>query len=172
MAPAAVTLRSARAEDAPAICLIYNQGIEDRVATLETDLRTPEERREWLASRGPRHPVIVAESAGSKGAAGTVVGWGSLNVFNPREAYRHVADFSAYVERGWRGKGVGHRLLERLIALAREIGYHKMVLSTFPTNAEGVRLYERLGFSRVGVYREQGLLDGRWVDTLIMEKLL
>ena len=104
---AAVTLRPARAGDAEAVCLIYNQGIEDRVATLETDLRAPPERREWLAARGPRHPVIVAESGG------VVVGWGSLNPFSAREAYRHAADFSVYVEREWRGKGVGHRLLER-----------------------------------------------------------
>ncbi len=163
---AEVTLRPARAGDAEAVCLIYNQGIEDRVATLETELRTPEERREWMAARGPRHPVIVAESGG------VLVGWGSLNLFNARPAYRHVADFSVYVERAWRGRGVGHRLLDRLIEIAREIGYHKMALSTFPTNTGGVRLYERLGFSRVGVYREQGMLDGLWVDTLIMEKLL
>jgi phosphinothricin acetyltransferase len=163
---APLTLRPARAGDAEAVCAIYNQGIEDRVATLEIELRTPEERREWMAARGPRHPVIVAESEG------VLIGWGSLNVFNARPAYKHVADFSVYVERAWRGKGVGHRLLERLIEIAREIGYHKMVLSTFPTNAGGVRLYERLGFSRVGVYREQGMLDHQWVDTLIMEKLL
>jgi phosphinothricin acetyltransferase len=163
---ATVTLRPARAEDTDAVCLIYNQGIEDRVATLETELRTPEERHEWMAARSPRHPVIVAESGG------VLVGWGSLNVFNARPAYRHVADFSVYVERAWRGKGVGHHLLERLIEIAREIGYHKMVLSTFPTNTGGVRLYERLGFSCVGVYHEQGMLDGQWVDTLIMEKLL
>jgi L-amino acid N-acyltransferase YncA len=162
----ALALRPARPGDAEAVCLIYNQGIEDRVATLETEPRTPAERREWMAARGPRHPVIVAESGA------IIVGWGSLNVFNTRPAYRHVADFSVYVERAWRGKGVGHRLLERLIELAREIGYHRMVLSTFPTNAGGVRLYERLGFSRVGVYREQGMLDGRWIDTLIMERLL
>lgn len=162
----ALALRPARPGDAGAICLIYNQGIEDRVATLETEPRTPEERHEWMAKRGPRHPVIVAESGA------VLVGWGSLNVFNPRPAYRHVADFSVYVERAWRGKGAGHRLLERLIEIAREIGYHKMVLSTFPTNTGGVRLYERLGFSRVGVYHEQGMLDGGWVDTLIMEKLL
>jgi len=163
---AAVTLRPAAASDAAAICLIYNQGIEDRVATLETELRTPAERREWLAARGPRHPVIVAE------ADGAIVGWGSLNVFNARPAYQHVADLSVYVERGWRGRGVGHRLLEGLVDRARAIGYHKMVLATFPTNAGGARLYERLGFTRLGVYREQGMLDGQWVDTLIMEKLL
>jgi L-amino acid N-acyltransferase YncA len=159
-------VRPATAADAAAICEIYNQGIEDRLATLETELRTPEERRQWLASRGPRHPVVVAEHEGR------VAGWGSLNSFNPREAYRHVVDFSIYVERAHRGKGVGKVLLPRLVELAREHGYHKMVLSAFPFNPSGMALYEKLGFRTVGIYKEQGMLDGRWVDTIIMEKLL
>jgi phosphinothricin acetyltransferase len=160
-------LRPATADDAEAICRIYNQGIQDRVATLETELRTPEERRGWLAARGPRHPVIVAEAAD-----GAVVGWGSLNVFNPREAYRHVADFSIYVDRGARGTGVGRAMLTRLIELGREHGYHKLVLSAFPTNASGMALYTRLGFRTVGIYKEQGRLDGHWVDTIVMERML
>ena len=161
-----IEVRPATPGDAGTICLIYNQGIEDRVATLDTDLRTPDERRQWLAGRGPRHPVIVAE------ARGDVVGWGSLNAFSPRKAYDSVADFSIYIERGWRGKGVGSRLLERLIELARELGYHKLVLSAFPWNTGGMALYEKLGFRTVGIYKEQGKLDGKWADTIIMEKLL
>ena len=162
----ALSTRLATATDAAAICEIYNQGIEDRLATLETELRTPEERRQWLASRGPRHPVIVVEEQGR------VVGWGSLNAYNPREAYRFVADFSIYVARDRRGTGVGRSLLTRLIELAHEHGYHKMVLSAFPFNPPGMALYEKLGFRTVGIYKEQGLLDGRWVDTIVMEKLL
>ena len=161
-----IAVRPANPADAALLCTIYNQGIEDRVATLETELRTPEERRQWLAARSPRHPVIVAE------AGGQVVGWGSLNAFNPRKAYHYVADFSVYIERGWRGKGVGSRLLARLIELGRELGYHKLVLSAFPTNAGGMALYEKFGFRTVGIYKEQGRLDGQWVDTIIMEKLL
>jgi L-amino acid N-acyltransferase YncA len=103
---------------------------------------------------------------------GQVVGFGSLNVFNPRKAYDHVADFSLYVERSWRGKGVGGRLLQALIERARAIGFHKLVLSAFPFNRGGMALYEKHGFRTVGIYKEQGLLDGRWVDTIIMEKLL
>lgn len=160
-------VRLAAEADADAICRIYNQGIEDRVATLETELRTPDERRQWLAGRSPRHPVIVAETA-----RGEIAGWGSLNVFNARPAYRFVADFSVYVDREYRGKGVGRVLLSRLIELAREHGYHKLVLSAFPFNTGGMALYERLGFRTVGIYREQGQLDGRWVDTIVMEKLL
>ncbi|HEY5725531.1 MAG TPA: arsinothricin resistance N-acetyltransferase ArsN1 family A [Methylomirabilota bacterium] len=161
-----VSVRPATPDDAAAICTIYNQGIEDRVATLETELRTPEERRQWMAARGPRHPVVVATTDGA------VVGWGSLNAFNPRPAYDHVADLSVYVERAWRGRGVGKALLQHVLGLARQLGYHKMVLATFPYNDAGLALYQRMGFSPVGVYHEQGKLDGRWVDVLIMEQLL
>jgi L-amino acid N-acyltransferase YncA len=160
-------MREATREDAAAIATIYNQGIEDRSATLETQLRTADERAEWLAMRGPRHPVLVAVDS-----AGTVMGWGSLNVFNPRPAYDSVADLSVYVAREQRGRGIGDALLGALETRARKIGYHKIVLAAFPSNAPGMRLYERHGFSTVGVYHEQGLLDGQWVDVIIMEKIL
>jgi len=77
-----------------------------------------------------------------------------------------------YVERTWRGRGVGRVLLARLVELGREHGFHKLVLSAFPFNQAGVALYEKLGFRTVGIYQEQGLLDGTWVDTIIMERLL
>jgi phosphinothricin acetyltransferase len=160
-------VRPATAADAAAICLIYNQGIEDRLATLETELRTPDERRQWLAARSPRHPVIVAEAPG----AGPVA-WASLNVFNAREAYQFVADISVYVERQWRGKGAGRVLLARLVELGREHGFHKLVLSAFPFNPGGMALYEKMGFRTVGIYEQQGQLDGQWVDTIVMERLL
>jgi L-amino acid N-acyltransferase YncA len=160
-------IRSATPDDAAAIARIYNQGIEDRLATLETQPRTPEERVEWLAARGPRHPVLVASDDD-----GAVVGWGSLNQFNPRPAYDHVVDFSVYVGREQRGRGIGDALLRALEERARALGYHKMVLAAFPHNAPGMRLYERHGFSTVGIYREQGMLDGRWVDVIVMEKIL
>ncbi|MGH7334206.1 MAG: arsinothricin resistance N-acetyltransferase ArsN1 family A [Candidatus Rokuibacteriota bacterium] len=159
-------IRPAGLDDAEIICTIYNQGIEDRLATLETEQRTPAERREWLAARGPRHPVFVTE------VNGVVVGWASLNVFNARPAYRHVADVSVYVERSWRGRGVGRRLLAHLADVARALGYHKLVLAAFPFNQAGMALYERVGFRTVGTYCEQGQLDGRWVDVIVMERLL
>jgi L-amino acid N-acyltransferase YncA len=161
-----VSVRPATPDDAAVICAINNQGIEDRIATLETELRTPEERRQWMAARGPRHPVVVAITYGQ------VVAWGSLNPFNPRPAYDNVVDLSVYVERAWRGRGVGKALLQHVLGLARQIGYHKMVLATFPYNDAGLALYRRMGFTPVGVYQEQGKLDGRWVDVLIMEQLL
>ncbi len=161
-----VTVRAAAAADVEAICAIHNQGIVDRIATLDTTLRTPDDCRAWLDERGPRQPVLVAD------LEGLVVGWASLNRFNPRPAYDHVADFSVYVEREWRGKGVGRQLLDCLIARARDAGYHKMVLAAMAYNSAGLALYTRAGFTRVGIYHEQGQLDGEWVDVAIMEKLL
>ena len=160
-------VRDATPADAAAIAAIYNQGIEDRVATLETETRTAEERTQWLALHGPRHPVLVAVDGDRE-----VVGWASLNAFNPRPAYDHVVDFSVYVARERRGRGIGDTLLSALELRARGIGYHKMVLAAFPTNVAGMRLYERHGFRTVGIYREQGRLDGRWVDVVIMDKIL
>ncbi|HEX2112806.1 MAG TPA: arsinothricin resistance N-acetyltransferase ArsN1 family A [Alphaproteobacteria bacterium] len=161
-----VAIRPALAEDAAAIARIYNEGILDRVATLETETRSAEERRQWLAGKSARHPVFVAE------AAGAVVAWGSLNVFNARSCYDHVADFSVYVARECRGRGLGALMLAHLIEAARAIGFHKLVLSTLPFNEAGVALYERMGFRQAGIYREQGQLDGKWVDILVMEKIL
>jgi L-amino acid N-acyltransferase YncA len=161
-----ICIRPANRADVPDITRIYNEGIRDRLATLETEERTSEERLAWLEARGERHPVLVAERAGA------IAGWGSLNGFNPRPAYAHVADFSIYVGEEARGTGVGKALMAALIARARELGYHKLVLAAFPHNEAGMRLYNRFGFREVGVYREQGLLDGRWVDVIIMERLL
>ena len=161
-----IRIRPATPADVPDITRIYNEGIRDRLATLETEERTPEERLAWLEARDQRHPVLVAERAGG------IAGWGSLNVFNPRPAYMHVADFSIYVGREARGAGIGKALLAALIERARDLGYHKLVLAAFPHNEAGMRLYSHFGFREVGVYREQGLLDGAWVDVVIMERLL
>jgi L-amino acid N-acyltransferase YncA len=160
-----IKLRDATRADVPRICDIHNQGIADRVATLDVEPHTLEEQLEWFHRHGPRHPVVVAE------AIGDIIGWASLNQFSPRAAYRFVADLSVYIDRQWRGQGIGGLLLQEVVTRAPSMGYHKIVLSAFPFNQAGMRLYEKFGFRTVGVYREQGLVDGRWVDTIIMEKL-
>lgn len=161
-----LVIRAARFADLPAIRDIRNQGILDRIATLDTDPHSMEETHAWFDKHGPRHPVLVAETQEG------IAGWASLNVFNSRRAYQYVADLSVYISRERRGQGIGTKLLEAIIPVGRKLGYHKLVLSAFPFNPAGMRLYERQGFTTVGVYKEMGLIDGQWVDTIIMEKLL
>lgn len=163
---AGAEVRAVERPDLDAVRRIYNEGIEDRIATLETTLRDEAAMAAWLDARGPRHPVLVAV------AEGDVVGWASINPYNQRCAYAGVGELSVYVARSHRGQGVGGRLLSALEAAARELAYHKLVLFTFPWNALGQGLYRKRGYREVGVFEAQGILDGRFVDVMAMEKRL
>ncbi len=162
------TVRDARPADIPGIIAVRNQGIDDRHATLDTEPYSIAEGRAWFDAHDTRHPILVALDPEREAMAG----WASLNVFNPRPGYRLVAELSVYVERTYRARGVGSRLLEALLDRARALEYHKVVLTAMAHNAAGRALYARFGFREVGIFKEQGLVDGRWVDTVIMEKIL
>lgn len=161
-----ISINELKPSDLPRVTQIYNQGIEDRVATLELDPKTQEEVARQLTERDARFEVLVARDGQQ------IVGWASLNPYSHRCAYAGVADLSIYVARDARGKGVGERLLVELERRARARDFHKIVLFTFPFNEAAQRLYRRRGFREVGVFKEQGQLDGRFVDCMIMEKLL
>jgi L-amino acid N-acyltransferase YncA len=162
-----LVIRGGRRDDIVEMTRIYNQGIEDRIATLEVDSKSQADVEQWLIDDPPtRYEVIVAE------ADGKLAGWAALRPYSHRCAYAGVADLSIYVERNARGKGVGDQLLTALEKRARENAFHKIVLFTFPFNEAGQRLYRKRGFREVGTFREQGTLDGRFVDVVAMEKIL
>ena len=155
--------RAAAAEDADAIARIYNEGIGDRVATFETEPRTAEDILVWLESS---HPLVVAE------ADGEVLAWAVAHEYRPRACYSGVADFSVYVSRGRRGRGVGRTTVQALIDECERRGYWKLVSRIFPENEASLALCRALGFREVGVYRRHGRLDGEWRDCVIVELLL
>lgn len=161
-----VRVRPARISDATAIAAIYNQGIEDRVATFETSLYSAQERAHWISDRDPRFAVLVAQTDAK------VVGWLSLNPYSARAVYRFVADISIYVDRAARGQRVGTRLLQAGLDWARQNNFHKLVLTLFPENRAARRLYQTNGFQSVGILHQQAKLDGQWRDTELMECLL
>jgi L-amino acid N-acyltransferase YncA len=159
-------IRQAVEKDIESILLIYNQGIEDRIATLETETKDYKYMKNWFESHSGRYRVIVAE------AEGQIVGWASLNPYNNRCAYLGVADLSIYISRESRGRGVGGKLLKAIETVAKENDFHKIVLFTFPFNQLGQGLYRKQGYREVGVFKNQGLLDSQYVDVMAMEKLL
>ncbi|WP_409250758.1 arsinothricin resistance N-acetyltransferase ArsN1 family A [Bacillus sp. SCS-153A] len=161
-----ITIRKADDSDLEKILTIYNQGIQDRVATLETDLKDHAYMTHWLKAHQGRYTGIVAELEGE------LIGWAALNPYSTRKAYAGVADLSVYIERNSRGKGIGGMLLSGLETKAKENGFHKMVLFTFPFNELGQRLYKKCGFQEVGTFKNQGILDGKYVDVMAMEKIL
>ena len=156
-------VRPAAPEDAAAIARIYNQGIEDRVATFETRPRTSNDVLGWLDGR---HPVIVVEDAGE------VVAFASASSYRSRECYDGVAEFSVYVDRDRRGHGTGRAAMLGLIDAAERAGFWKLVSRIFPENEASLRLMRSLGFREVGRYERHARLDGAWRDVVIVEKLL
>lgn len=160
-----LSTRAASAADLEAVRHIYNQGIEDRIATLDTGAKSLEDMAAWWSQHDERYVVLVATEGQD------VVGWASLNRFSHRCAHNAIADLSVYVARPKRGKGVGNVLLRDLERRA-STSFHKIVVHALDDNAAGKRLYAAAGFREVGVFREHGQLDGRLVDVVAMEKLL
>jgi L-amino acid N-acyltransferase YncA len=157
--------RAASAEDRESIARIYNEGIEDRTGTFETDLRTADDVLGWIDGG---YPLMVSEND-----TGEIVAWASAPPYRPhRAAYGGVAEFSIYVARAERGRGVGRATLEALIEEAARRGYWKLVSRIFPENEASLALCRSLGFREVGVYRRHGKLDGKWRDVVIVELLL
>ncbi len=152
--------------DAAHIAQIYNAGIAERKATFETEPRSVaqiEERLEKL----DRYPLLVVADGD-----GSVVGWAGLSEYRPRDCYAGIADFSIYLSLEARGRGIGKQLLRSLIDAARERGFWKLVSRVFPSNAPSRGLCRACGFREVGIYERHGKLDGRWLDAVIVEKLI
>ncbi len=155
--------RAATLDDAEAIARIYNQGIEDRVATFETRPRTAADIQGWFAGR---YPVVVVEDAGQ------VLAFAAASTYRPRECYSGVAEFSVYVAREARGRGAGRAAMQALIAAAGAAGFWKLLSRIFPENMASRELCRSVGFREVGVYEKHGQLDGLWRDVVIVERLI
>lgn len=156
--------RAAEPDDAPAITRIYNQGIEDRVATFETRERTEAEVRERLS--GP-HPAVVALND-----SGEVVAFAWSSPYSARSAYAGIGEHSLYVAREARGQGYGAAALCALMDAARQAGLHKLTSRIFTDNPASRRLHLRCGFREVGTHLRHAPLDGEWRDVMVVEVLL
>lgn len=155
-------VRLATPADAAEMAVIYNQGIEDRVGTFETELRTEAMVASWFDGS---HPIVVVEEEG------TAIAYASTSLYRPRPCYAGIAEFSVYVRRDWRGKGAGRLAMKRLLHESEAAGFWKLVSRVFVENAASRGLLRSLGFREVGVYEKHGQLDGIWRDVAIVEYL-
>jgi L-amino acid N-acyltransferase len=158
-------LRDARPEDLGAIDAIYNHYVATSDCTLQLEPGTAGERAAWFAAQGAL-PVLVAEEEG------VIVGWGALVRFQPRAGYRFSVEDSVYVRHDARGRGIGRALLVELIARARVLGAH-CILGKITGRQEGsLALHAQLGFTEVGRLREVGFKFDRWVDVVLVQRML
>ena len=157
------SIRPATTSDAAAVAAIYNEGIEDRLATFETRPRSAEEVAGWLSEE---LPFLVAT------AEEEVVGFARVSPYSDRCVYDGVGEHGVYVARAARGEGLGRQLLEALCDEAERVGLYKLTSRVFTDNAASRRAHVAAGFHEVGVQRRHGRLDGRWKDCVLVERLL
>jgi len=155
--------RKATPDDAVAITAIYNQGIEDRVATFEIRPRYAREIEGWFDGV---HPIVVIEEDGR------VIAFAATFNYRSRDCYAGIAETSLYVARDSRRRGAGRLAMTALIEEAERGGFSKLVSRVFPENVASLKLIESLGFRAVGTYEKHGRLDGVWRDVVIVERLI
>ena len=160
-------MRDAREADASGILRIYNDAVVSTTAIWNDQLASLESRLAWLTERRQSgYPVLVA-------AEGTdIFGYASFGAFRPWDGYRHTVEHSVYVDGAARQRGIGHALMNELIARARAMSKHVMVAGIEASNEPSLKLHARLGFAKVGHLRSVGRKFDRWLDLVFMQLML
>jgi phosphinothricin acetyltransferase len=163
-----VILRDANEDDMPVVLAIYAHHVIHGSASFELEPPTLEQMRQRRADvRAHGLPYLVAEHDGQ------VVGYGYATLYRPRPAYRFTVEDSVYVREDMSGLGIGQALLSRVIEHCIEGGRRQMVaIIGNSENLASIRLHERQGFRKVGVFESVGFKHGRWLDTVIMQREL
>ena len=163
-----VVLRPARLEDAEAIRQIYNAEVTTTTITFDIMPRSLADQVAYLSDRSGAHAVIVAADADD----GTVLGYAALSPWRSKPAYATSVEDSIYVHRDHQGRGIGRLLLDELTQVATAHGFHAMFARIVGGHAASIQLHEALGFEVVGTEREVVRKFGRWLDVVVMERLL
>ena len=165
---ASLDIRPAEAADLPFITEIYDHAVRYGTATFELvapDLAEMTRRFEALIVGGYPYFVAVLD--------GRVVGYAYAGAYRPRPAYRFTVENSIYLQPSIQRRGIGLRLLQRLIVESEARGYRQMIaVIGDSTNAGSIGVHIKTGFAMVGTHPNVGLKFGRWLDIVMMQRSL
>lgn len=159
-------LRPAEARDAEAIRAIYNPEVTGSTVTFDMVARSLEDQLAWIEAHAGAHPAIVAEDGTD------IVAFGSLGPYRTRPAYATTVEESVYVRAEHRGRGHGRAVVAELVRLAGVHGFHAVMARIVGGHEASIALHRSCGFELVGVEREVGRKLGRWLDVVVMERLI
>jgi phosphinothricin acetyltransferase len=162
-----VSIRLVERRDAAAIRDIYNLEVTTSTVTFDLVPRTIDEQVAWIDEHSGGHPATVAVDAD-----GTVLGFAALSPYKERPAYATTVEDSVYVHREHRGRGVGRLLLDDLIRLGRDHGFHSLIARIVGDHDASIALHKACGFELVGTEREVGRKFNKWLDVVEMQRLL
>jgi phosphinothricin acetyltransferase len=160
-------VRPATDADLPGILAIYNDAVARTTAIWNDDQVDMESRRAWMeARRRLGYPVLVADEGG------TVLGYGALGEFRAFQGYRETVEDSLYVAEGARRRGVAAAILGELVVEGQRLRKHVMLAAITGENEASIRLHRKFGFADAGRLSEVGTKFGRWLDLVLMQRLL
>ena len=159
-------IRTAEIADAESIREIYNREVTGSTVTFDLVPRTLSEQQAWLTARSGAHAVLVGHDGP------VVLGFASLSPYRDRPAYSTTVEDSIYVHRDHHGEGVGRSLLAALIETAGAHGFHTVVARIVGGHEASIALHRSVGFGVVGTEREVGRKFGRWLDVVVMQRML
>jgi phosphinothricin acetyltransferase len=148
------------ATDWDAVRAIYAEGIATGNATFETEAPS---WQGWDEAHLREHRLVARHDD-------NVLGWVAVTPVSGRCVYAGVVESSVYVAAGARGRGVGRRLLDALVASTEAAGVWMIQTGIFPENTASLELHRRCGFRVVGVRERIGQLAGRWRDVVLLER--
>jgi Sortase and related acyltransferases len=158
-----ITFRIATLEDLPVIVDIYNSTIPGRMVTADTEPVTVEDRLPWFHAHHPeKRPLWVVECEDG------VCGWASLQNFYGRPAYHPTAEVSIYLHESFRGRGLGKKILGKVIEECPKYGIDRLLAFIFGHNEPSLRLFAACGFEKWGHFPEVAILDGIRRDLVIL----
>jgi L-amino acid N-acyltransferase YncA len=161
-------IRPATEADLPFVTEIYAHAVLHGTATFELDPPDlAEMTRRFRALMDDGFPYLVAA------LDGTVAGYAYASAYRPRPAYRFTVENSIYLQPAIHRRGVGMKLLRRLIEECEARGYRQMIAVIGDSvNAGSIGLHSACGFQMIGTHPNVGLKFGRWLDTVMMQLAL
>lgn len=161
-------IRKAEIKDIEELLAIYNYEVVNGTATFDTRERTLDEWKEWFSLHNVgNHPLIVCEDNGK------VLGYASLSRYREKDAYDATVELSVYVAPQSRGMGIGTRLMNEILDMAKkDESIHCVVSVITGGNEKSVRLHEKLGFTYSGTIHECGVKFGEYVSIVNYEMLV
>jgi L-amino acid N-acyltransferase YncA len=161
-------IRQAQEEDASALCEIFNEAVQDRLETFESEPRTVDDQRMRIeaADLDPKHPILVAE------LRSWVAGWAELSAYDNRIALDDIGEVYIYVRRAFRSYGVGRQLMRALQEASGKLGYRKLIGRVLSQNQDGLVLCRATGWREVGRHSAHSRLKDGLQDVTLVEYLM
>lgn len=157
--------RFAKFEDLPRIVEIYNDTIPSYMVTADLTAVSVESRHEWFNQHTPeKYPLWVIEINEE------IAGWISLSPFKERPAYSKSAEISIYIDKNFRGQGLGHKSLSFVEEQMTDYPFETIIALVFGHNLASQSLFTRNGFVLWGHLPNVAILDDTHRDLLFLGK--